>query len=146
MRTFDRAMYAMFLLVLLADVARAESLSPGRVDVSAGLILSAATHDRVNPVVGTPRESRVTDGGEFRLASPAEGLRKEFFSSYRTVARRYGAAHVGPVRSIFDGSYLIAVAAFAPLQGVDIGSAFVQPLLLDAPAIPVIEHTGSPAP
>ena len=136
----------MFLLVLLADVARAESLSPGRADVSAHLILSAATHDRVSPVVGAIREARAVGGGEVGSAAPARGFGKEFFGSYRTVARRYGAVHVGPVRSIFDGSYFATVATFAPLQGLDIGSAFVRPLTPDAPAIPVIEHTGSPAP
>jgi hypothetical protein len=138
-------MYAMFLLVLLADVARAESLPPERVDASARLILSAASHARVSPVVDPVRVSQ-TNGGAVRSTPPVRGFGKEFFSSYRTVARRFGAVHVGPVRSIFDSSYFATVATFAPLEGVDIGSAFVQPVLIDAPAIAVIEHTGSPAP
>jgi hypothetical protein len=145
MRTFDRAMYAMFLLVLLADVARAESVSPGRVDSSARLILSAATHDRVSLVSGTVRELQA-NAGEVRSTPPARSFGEEFISSYRTAARMYSVAPSGAMRSMFDGSSFAAIATFAALPGANIAPVFVQRLMLDAPAIPVIEHTGSPAP
>jgi hypothetical protein len=138
-------MYAMFLLVLLADVARAENVSPGRVDTSARLILSATSHDRVSPVVGVVRESQAI-AGEVRATPPARSFSEEFVSSYISVARKFSAAHTGPMRSIFNGSDFAAVSTFAPLSGADVASVFVRPLKLDAPAIPVIEHTGSPAP
>ena len=49
MRAFDRAMVAMFLLVLLADVARAGASAPA----DAGLIRGAATQVRVSPEDGS---------------------------------------------------------------------------------------------
>jgi hypothetical protein len=56
MKRLDRAMFAIFLLALLADVARAHSAIPAGDD--AGFLLSAASQLQVGPADGTLLEFR----------------------------------------------------------------------------------------
>jgi hypothetical protein len=142
MRTFDRATYLVFLLVLLADVACAQGPAPVGLDATGGLILSAAAPARVIPAAGVVRATQGT--GQLRSVKATRVFRTEL--SYRAGSKMGCAVHLGAVRNLFDGSSFGMAVNFAALPGTDTETAFVPPLKVDAPTIPVVEHTGSPAP
>lgn len=134
----------MFLLVLLADVACAQSPVPVGLDATGGLILSAAAPARVIPAMGTVRASQKIV--QLRPVPTSRSFGSEFFGGFRASSRTSRPVCVGTVRNIFDGSSFGMLVSFAALPGADTETAFLSALRLDAPAIPVIEHTGSPAP
>src|ERR1700735_1290391 len=69
MKRLDRAMYAIFLLVLLADVARAHASVPAGGD--AGLILSAASQLQAGSTDGAILTLRRSDGSSSQIATLA---------------------------------------------------------------------------
>ena len=136
----------MFLLVLLADIAGAQApVAPG-LDASGGSILSAAAPVGIMPAPSVVRRS--TGSGQvrspFRNAVVSRGLAREL--GYRASLKMGGARSVGSVRNLFDGSSLGLAVCYAALRGAETETAFAVPLEVDAPAIAVVEHTGSPAP
>jgi hypothetical protein len=128
MKRLDRAVYAIFLLALLADVARAHSSAP--VGGDAGLILSAASQLQVNPAGDAILVLRRADG------SPSQIARFERF--------RWNLAGWSRDFSDFSSVAMLAV----PGSALDDGArSFSLALSTSAPPSPaVFEHTGSPAP
>jgi len=136
----------MFLLVLLADVAGAQApVAPGR-DATGRSVLSAAAPARVAPASRTIRASQGSGQirSQFRNAAASRGFGKEFAFGVSSTKSR--AVHAGAVRNLFDGSSFGMAVSFAALPGADTEAAFVPSPRIDAPTIPVVEHTGSPAP
>jgi hypothetical protein len=128
-------MYAIFLLVLLADVARAHAAAPAGSDAS--LILSAASQFQ-----GTPSDGAILVLGRHSAATPRPGTRGATLDRF---ARRLS----GWSRDLFDFSN--SSNAFTP-SGVspaaDVGSnlAFLAAFQSASPSQSIFEHTGSPAP
>jgi len=119
-------MYAMFLLVLLADVARAHASVPA--DGESGLILSAASQLQVAPA-----------GGAI-LALRAEGS-----ASQITTLRRFALQFHGWSKNFGDFSGASpAVAAVSSETGGS--SRFIPPDRPGLSFIAVFEHSGNPAP
>jgi hypothetical protein len=154
MKTFDRAMYAIFLLVLLPDVARAETLVPAGAGASSTLILRAAAQSsgkmRVKPrisLTAVPAAS-YESAGDVALPSVSDvrAVRAELFSTYRAAYRRYVLANGSSTRNLFDGSTFAMVATLAPVAAPQTVIATAQESCFDAPVRPVLEHTLSPAP
>jgi hypothetical protein len=127
MKRFDRAMYAIFLLVLLADVARAHaSVSAGG---DAGLILSAAGQLQVSSGGEAILALRRSDGSSAQIA----GL-KCFRLSFSRWSRNL---------SDLSNPGVPVVAAF----GLDAGSGSSIPSFRStSPSQAIFEHSGSPAP
>lgn len=154
MKTFDRAMYAIFLLVLLADVARAETLVPAGVGASSTMILRAAGQSsgktRVKPRISSTADTVVSFGSAGEVATgsvpDARAVRAELFSTYRAAYRRYVLANGGSTRNLFDGSTFAIVATLSPVAAPQTVTANVLELSVSAPVRPVLEHTISPAP
>ena len=152
MKRIDRATYLVFLLVLLADVARASSSVPVGIDTSERTILQQVLRDahRGNQNVGVP-ETEACDSagsGQAGAVSEARNAGFDFLSGYRLAARRYRAVDSGSVRGLFsrfDQSWMPTVC-FEPLADTDLGMAVVEQAQGYAPAITVVEHLGSPAP
>jgi hypothetical protein len=127
MKRIDRAMYAIFLLVLLADVARAHASVPAGSD--AGLILSAAS------------QIQASQGGEAiralrRADMPVQSARLErFVSKFSGWSKQLVCvAHpvmLGAISFGLDGGFNSAPAPH--YQAVILSPAFFV-------------HTGSPAP
>jgi hypothetical protein len=141
MKRLDRAMYAFFLLALLADVARAQVPASVGGDAAFGSIESAARQVR-----GQIRaQIRVSPDGEVVLVSRrAERLAL-------TVARNKAAnfALTGWARILAAHSQHTTPVMLAALSlGLEPGSgwAFPPDLRVAASACGVFEHTGSPAP
>jgi len=137
MKRLDRAMYAIFLLALLADVAWSSVPAVAAGDSNGGSIRSAASQLRSGQVAGANpvrvrRRSNVLSAASVRS------------SSYRLTLSRWA-------KNILDGSNLdrsslvmLAAPQFAP--GADASSASIQ-RQLPAPSSPsIFEHSGSPAP
>jgi hypothetical protein len=152
MRAFDRAMVAMFLLVLLADVARAGAVGPA--DTTGGVIRTAATQVRVSPEDGSFEVILARGNGRIgaiRFASQDRVLANEFLSTYRAALRRSTLAKsrltsAGPMRSLFDELCVESGSTVASLGGEDASSPFDSRMTAELIAQPVMEHTGSPAP
>jgi hypothetical protein len=136
MKRFDRAMYALFLLALLADVARSHALVAVSGDAGSGLIFRIASQPPMDAAAVPPRRagSSVVElvrykGSRWALARWAEILRSEAKAS----------------RSLQTPNPLLLAALVAwPAQGAD-ASAF-QPLKPASPSLGIFEHTASPAP
>ena len=146
MKTFDRAMYAIFLLVLLADGARAQSLVPETVEgteISGGMVLHAALgraselHTRVNAQRDEMPVSAVRN---------VRGFGSQLLSGYQATAKPVRVAHVGPIRNLFDGYDFVVLNVVAPLPDFGAVAVFAESAALQFPRLALVEHLGSPAP
>jgi hypothetical protein len=154
MKTFDRAMYAIFLLVLLADVARGETLVPAGSGASSTMILRAAAQSsgksrvkpRLSPAVATVASFGSAGDVTADSMPDARAVRAELFSTYRTAYRRYVLASGSSTRNLFDGSVFAIVAKLAPIAVPQTVTANALESSVSAPVRPVLEHTISPAP
>ena len=137
MKRLDRAMYAFFLLALLADVARAQVPASFGGDSASGSIESAARQIR--------GQIRVSPAGEVVLVSRrADRL-------VLPVARNKAAnfALAGWARILSAQSQQTTPVMLAALSsGPEIGFGWALPpdVCAAAPACGVFEHTGIPAP
>jgi hypothetical protein len=143
-------MVGLFLLVLLADVARAGTLASA--DASRGLIRSAATQVRVSPEDGS-FEVILTRGKRrpIRFASQNRDLAEELLSNYRSAllqscGSQAGVSQVGAMRGLFERLCSESGSTLAGLNFGGSGFAFDQRLTAELPSLLVIEHVGSPAP
>jgi len=145
MKRLDRAMFAIFLLALLADVAWSQVPAVVGGDSAGGLILSAARQLQD----GSGWEKGVDLRRPHRVFAPRPGFR-----SYRRMSSLW--AHVlsgnawklnaGDSMGRPDGSVAVLLADSGLLGSPGIGSHFASDLPTDAPSIGVFEHSGSPAP
>jgi hypothetical protein len=121
-------MYAIFLLVLLADVARAHASVPAGGD--AGLILSAASQLQAGSTDGAILTLRRSDGSSSQIATLA--------CFALTLSGWSGPLHG------FSNQVMRPDAAFP----VDVGAglASIPPYESAAPSQAIFEHSGSPAP
>jgi len=125
MKRLDRAMYGIFLLVLLADVARAHASAPSG---DAGLILSAASQFQAGPSEGAILALRRSDGYSSPIAT-IECFARTFSGWPRNFLNL--AAPAPPCHEAFAAD----AAALLPAESQS------------APPSPAIfEHIGSPAP
>ena len=139
MKRFDRAMYAIFLLALLADVARSHAPIAVGGDPTSGMILSAATQ------LGVAQ----ADGAQFvrrRTASVSPAVAR-LRSSGLIVSKWAGVLSLHfdrSPRSNLSDSVLLASVASGPGAGASnrVIAAF-QPA---PPSLAIFEHSGSPAP
>jgi hypothetical protein len=129
-------MFAIFLLALLADVARSHAPIAVGGDPASGMILSAATQLGVGPADGAQFVRRRA-AGVFPAAAcfKSRGLR---LSKWARILARQSLPS--------DASGPILLAALASGQGAESGSRFVAPPLSAFPSLTIFEHTGSPAP
>ncbi len=140
----------MFLLVLLADVARAGAVGPA--DVSGGVIPAAQV--RVSPEDGSFEVILARGNGRIgaiRFASQDRVLANEFLSTYRAALRcstlaKSRLASAGPMRSLFDELCVESGSTVASLGGEDATWPFDPRMTAESIAQPINEHTGSPAP
>jgi hypothetical protein len=127
-------MFAIFLLALLADVARSHAPVAVGGDPASGMILSAATQFGVGPA----------DGAQLVRRSAAGVFPARFKSSGLTLSKWAGILARQSLPS--DSPSPILLAALASGQDAEFGSRFVAPPLSAFPSLTVFEHTGSPAP
>jgi hypothetical protein len=127
MKRFDRAMYAMFLLVLLADVARAHASVPASGE--SGLILSAASQIHVSPTGDAILVLRGSTG-----ASQIVGF-KHFRVSFS-----------GWLRNLSDLSNPAMRAASVAEVDVGTDSRFLPAAPSAFSSLAIFEYSGSPAP
>lgn len=134
MKRFDRAVYAMFLLVLLADVARAHASVPVAGDPAGNLIFTAAQQLRAGS--GTILAMRRSDGSlapVARLRSSGQAL---------SAWSQYLSGRSNPATS----SHLVLLSAANLSIGSYSGSVFLP---LRRPCVAssgVFDHICSPAP
>jgi len=128
-------MYAIFLLVLLADVARAHAAAPAGSDTS--LILSAASQFQGTPSDGAilvlSRSSASTARPRTRIAT----------------LDRFALRLSGWSRDLFDfsnSSNAFTSSAVSPAADAGSGLAFLADIQSASPSQSIFEHTGSPAP
>jgi hypothetical protein len=128
MKRFDRAMYAMFLLVLLADVARAHASVPAGGE--SGLILSAASQIQVSPTGDAILVLRGSNGASSQIM----GF-KHFRLSFSGWSRNLSDLSNPAMRS-------------ASIAEVDVGSdsRFLPAAPSAFSSLAIFEHSGSPAP
>jgi hypothetical protein len=128
-------MYAIFLLVLLADVARAHAAAPAGSD--AGLILSAASQFQ-----GTPSDGAILALG--RSSASTTRPRTRIATLDRFALRLSGWS-----RDLFDfsnPSNAFTPSGVSPATDVGSGLAFRADFQSASPSQSIFEHTGSPAP
>ena len=139
MKRLDRAMYAIFLLVLLADVARAHAAAPAGSDAS--LILSAASQFQGTPSdVAIDRAILVMGRSSASTARPRTRV---------VTLDRFALRLSGWSRDLFDfsnPSNAFMPAGVSPAADVGSGLAFLAPFQSASPSQSIFEHTGSPAP
>ena len=141
MKRLDRAMYAFFLLALLADVARAQVPASFGGDSASGLtgspIQSAARQIR--------GQIRVSPAGEVVLVSRrAERLALPVARNKAANFALTGWARILSAQVRQTAPAMLAALCFGPECAP--GSALVPDLCAAAPVRGVFEHTGSPAP
>jgi len=132
MKRFDRAMYAFFLLALLADFARANVPVSVGGEPAGGLILSSAGQLR-GGVAGGAVLARRRANGSFA----ANGVRRGSSALSRW-------AKILSQRNHPSTSVVLATASFG--HGVTTGSRFDSISQSASPSLAVFEHSGSPAP
>jgi len=136
MKRFDRAMYAFFLLALLADVARSHALVTAGGDSSGGLILSVVSQ---LPVAQT---------GAAVLASSTAQNSLPQRTSYRWTLPRWAkvlcAKPKSASRPISSTPVLLSAIVFSPQA--DTGSTEIPSSLTAPQSSTIFEHIGSPAP
>lgn len=121
-------MCAIFLLVLLADVARAHASVPAAGD--AGLILSAASQ----------LQAGSTDGAILTLR------RSEGASSQMAALACFALTLSGWPGHLHSFSNQVMRPDAAPSVDVGAGVALIPPSESAAPSLAIFEHSGSPAP
>lgn len=133
-------MYAIFLLVLLADVARAHASVPAGGD--AGSILRAASQLQVSESGDAILVFRRTDGASAQVAQfNCSNLRFSGWS--KSLAGQSSSSR----QSRLAPSSKAALAAMRSLgSGIDGGLLADLSFLPGTPALAVFVHTGSPAP
>ena len=133
MKRLDRAMYAIFLLVLLADVARAHAAAPAGSD--AGLILSAASQFQ-----GTPSDEAL-DRAILVLGRPSASMARV------ATLDRFALRLSGWSRFDFSNpSNAFTPPGVSPAADIGSGLAFLADFQSASPSQSTFEHTGSPAP
>jgi hypothetical protein len=139
MKRLDRAMYAFFLLALLADVARAQVPASFGGDSASGSIQSVARQIRVGPAGEVVLVSRraAGSGRSARLVLPVPRNKAANFALA-------GWARILSAQSQQTTPVMLAALSFEPEAGL--GSALTPDLRAVAPVRSVFEHTGSPAP
>ncbi|WP_263354651.1 hypothetical protein [Acidicapsa acidisoli] len=133
MKRFDRAMYAFFLLALLADVARANVPAQVGGESAGGLILSTAGQLRVGPAGGTILVRRRANGP----LVPIAGTKRRGLTPSRW-------ARILSERTHSSTPVVLAAGAIAPREGS--GSSFVSLCKSASPSLAIFAHSGSPAP
>jgi hypothetical protein len=128
MKRLDRAMYAIFLLVLLADVARAHASVPPAGD--AGLILSAASQLQAGSTEGAILTLRRSEGSSTQIATLA----------------CFALTFSGWSDHLHDISHAAMRSQAASPVDVGAGVAALSRSESAAPSTAIFEHTGSPAP
>jgi hypothetical protein len=128
MKRLDRAMYAIFLLVLLADVARAHASVPAGGD--AGLILSAASQLQAGSADGAILTLRRSEGSSSQIATLA---------AFALTLSGWTGNSVHLSNAVMRTDALLASAA-------DIAFASLPQFNDARPLRSIFEHTGSPAP
>ena len=128
MKRLDRAVYAIFLLVLLADVARAHASVPAGGD--AGLILSAASQLQAGSTDGAILTLRRSEGSSSQIATLA--------CFALTLSGWPGHLH--------DFSNQVMRPDAVPSMDVGAGLVLIPPSESAAPSPAIFEHVGSPAP
>ena len=139
MKRLDRAMYAIFLLVLLADVARAHAAAPAGPDAS--LILSAASQFQGTPSGGTI-DRAILVLGRSSASTTRPGIRIATLD-------RFALRLSGWSKDLFDfsnSSNAFRPSGVSPATNVGSGLAFLADLQSASPSQSIFEHTGSPAP
>jgi hypothetical protein len=129
MKRFDRAMYAFFLLALLADVARAHASVPIGMDATDGLILTAG--------------SRLGSAGGAILPGKPVLRRTDGISSKIDRGTIFRLLFAGWSRNLSHISNSATQSAPALISS---GFAVASPSPFRPPAQGTYEHTGSPAP
>src|SRR5580698_834338 len=125
MKRLDRAMYAIFLLVLLADVARAHASVPAGGD--AGLILSAASQLQAGSTDGAILTLRRSEGSSSQIATLA--------CFALTLSGWSGHLH--------DFSNQVMRPDAVPSMGIGAGLASIPSSESAAPSQAIFEHFGS---
>jgi hypothetical protein len=137
MKRLDRAMYAFFLLALLADVARAQVPASFGGESAAGSLESTARLIR--------GQIRVSPAGEVVLVS--RRAERSALPVVRNKAANFalaGWARILSAQSQQTTPGMLAALSLGPVAGS--GWAFPPGLGVAAPACGVFEHNGSPAP
>jgi hypothetical protein len=139
MKRLDRAMYAIFLLALLADVARAQVPASFGGDSGSDSIQSVARQIRVSPAGEVVLVSRRADGSSrsARLMLPVARNKAANFALA-------GWARILSAQVQQTTPVMLAALSFGPECGL--GTALSPDLRAAAPVRGVFEHTGSPAP
>ena len=135
MKRLDRAMYAIFLLVLLADVARAHAAAPAGSDAS--LILSAASQFQGTPSDGTLDRAILVLGRSGASTTRVATL------------DRFALRLSGWSRDLFDfsnPSNAFTASGASPAADIGSGLAFLADPQSVSPSQSIFEHTGSQAP
>jgi hypothetical protein len=121
-------MYAIFLLVLLADVARAHASVPAGGD--AGLILSAASQLQAGSTDGAILTLRRSEGSSSQIATLA----------------CFALTLSGWPGHLRDFSNQVMRPDAVPSMDAGAGLALIPPSESAAPSPSIFEHVGSPAP
>lgn len=137
MKRFDRATYFIFLLILMADVARAHSLAP--VEGDAGLILSAASQLQGNSGGGAVLAFRRSNSSPLHIAG---------FRSYRLANSAWSKQFSDSFRQsgLFWHSNVVLGSAWVSMPGANSCTSLVSSFQSASPSLAVFEHSGSPAP
>ena len=133
MKRFDRAMYAFFLLALLADFARANVPVSVGGEPAGGLVLSSPRQLR-GGVAGGAVLARRRASGSFAAAN---GFRPRGWALARW-------AKILSERTHPSTSVVLATTSFG--HGFTTGSRFDSISQSAPPSLAVFEHSGSPAP
>jgi len=146
-------MFAIFLLVLLADVAGAQSLVPELAsDTGVVALRSADLQARLESRLQSRVQSRLQSRAQSRVADELSSGRvtretaKELLSSYRIVAGPAWVAHVRPTRNLFDGYDFAELSDLVALPDRSAGPNIAEKAQLEPVLRNVVEHLGSPAP
>ena len=139
MKRFDRAMYAFFLLALLADVARSHALITSGDDSSGGLILSVVS------------QLSVAQTGAPDLASGAQKSslpQRVRLAGYRWTLPRWArvlCSEAKPSRHLISSTPVLLSAVVLSPEG-DPSPAEITHSGTAPQSSTVFEHIGSPAP
>lgn len=136
MRRFDRAIYAVFLLVLLADVARAHALTPVGSDMASGLMLDAASQIPATSGGAAILALRRSDGS---LAPIARWKSSSFaLSQWSRILSR----HSRPLQI----AKLVVLPASISWLSTDSDTSLIFLPSSASPALAIFEHASSRAP
>ncbi len=132
-------MCAIFLLILVADVARAQALAPMVGDASGGLMLSAATH-----ALASQGDDLERGGGKPSFTGQYKRGFGSMFLGLRAPGLEQGSKGGWPSRSILNSLAVMATAAPETNSGLEqVSLPWLETGLLRQP---VSKHLGSPAP